>query len=83
LEKLLYISAPSAEKLLAKIGKIDGLACWQGHSVFLQKRRPCGSKARGKIMQPLVFPVLQGNGPVRQRSLSADLMFGYFASKVK
>jgi len=31
----------------------------------------------------VVLPDLQGKGHVRQRSISADLMFGYFASKVK
>jgi hypothetical protein len=30
-----------------------------------------------------VLPVLPRNGPVRQRSLSADLTFGYFVSKTK
>jgi len=36
---------PSAEKLRVKAGKIDGLVRLQGHSVFLQKGRPCGSEA--------------------------------------
>jgi hypothetical protein len=29
----------------------------------------------------VVLPVLQGKAPVRQRSLFADLIFGYFVSR--
>jgi len=46
----------------------------QGHSNFLLKRWPERAK-QGKILQPVVLLNLQGKGPVRQRSLSADLIF--------
>jgi len=36
---------------------------------------------QGKRFQPVVLPGLQGKGIVRQRSLFADLIFGYFASR--
>jgi hypothetical protein len=35
----------------------------------------------GKIKQPVVLSALQGKDYVRQRSLSADLIFGYFSSR--
>ena len=35
----------------------------------------------GKRFQPVVLPGLQGKGLVRQRSLFADLIFGYFVSR--
>jgi hypothetical protein len=35
----------------------------------------------GKKFQPVVLPGLQGKGLVRQRSLFADLIFGYFVSR--
>jgi hypothetical protein len=40
-------------------------------------------RSRAKERSPWFYLTLQGKGLVRQRSLSADLMFGYFASKVK
>jgi len=49
----------------------------QGHSKFLQKRRPRATTG-AKRLQPEVLPDLQGEGPVRQRSLSADLIFVSF-----
>jgi len=35
----------------------------------------------GKRFQPVVLHGLQGKGIVRQRSLFADLFFGYFVSR--
>jgi hypothetical protein len=35
----------------------------------------------GKRFQPVVLSGLLGKGPVRQRSLFADLIFGYFVSR--
>jgi hypothetical protein len=32
----------------------------------------------GNILQPVVLADLQGKGHVRQRSISADSLFGYF-----
>jgi hypothetical protein len=46
-----------------------------GHSKCLQKHRPRMCEA-GQIFTAQVLPDLQGKGPVRQRSLSADLIFG-------
>jgi hypothetical protein len=37
----------------------------------------------GKRFQPVVLPGLRGKGPVRQRSLFADLIFCYFLIKQK
>jgi hypothetical protein len=47
----------------------------------LLKRRPKSERQWGKRFQPVVLPGLQGKGPVRQRSLFADLIFGYFVSR--
>jgi hypothetical protein len=38
-------------------------------------------RSEGKRFQPVVLPGLRGKGPVRQRSLFADLIFGYFVSR--
>jgi hypothetical protein len=40
---------------------------------------PDGRQAKwGKVLQPVVLTDLQGKGLVRQRSLSAESLFGYF-----
>jgi hypothetical protein len=44
----------------------------------LQKQ---GQAQQGKRFQPVVLPGLRGKGFVRQRSLFADLIFGYFVSR--
>jgi hypothetical protein len=66
---------PSADKLRVKSGKTDAA----GHTTFA-KRRP---RAAGQFLRPPVLHDLQGKGPVRQRSLSADLIFWYFFIKEK
>ena len=62
----------SADQLRAKTGRtmVDGAAA--GHRKFLHA---WGSEGKGKIIPAQVLSVLQGGGPVRQRSLSADLIF--------
>jgi len=35
-------------------------------------------RSGAKRLQPVVLSGLQGKGPVRQRSLSAESVFGYF-----
>jgi len=67
----------SADKLRVKLIKTAGLVRGQGYSNFLLKPGLVGAK-RGKILQPVVLINLQGKGHVRQRSLSADLIFGSF-----
>jgi len=66
---------PSAGKLRVKNGQNNGgLERRKGHSKFLQKQGQAGAQ-QGKIIAAVVLTALQGNGPVRQRSLSADLIF--------
>jgi len=48
-----------ASAALAGQGKSDGLC----------------ATTRAKRLQPVVLPELQGKGPVRQRSLPADLIY--------
>jgi hypothetical protein len=48
----------------------------------LQKNGPARTKW-GKVLQPAVLADLQRKGLVRQRSLSAELIFCYFLIKQK
>jgi hypothetical protein len=49
----------------------------QGHTTFA--KRWLGES--GQFLRPQVLPDLQRKGLVRQRSLLADLIFGYFLSR--
>jgi hypothetical protein len=44
----------------------------------LCRRRGWCERSGGKVLQPVVLPDLQRKGPVRQGSLSAESVFGYF-----
>jgi len=53
-----------------------------GHRKFLQRISQCAQYGRKKITAQ-VLPDLQGNGLVRQRSISTDLTFCFFCVKTK
>jgi hypothetical protein len=58
------------------------LACArQGHSNTCQKAQGKSERSRGKILQPVVLPALQGKGLVRQRSLKEKKSFVTFSLK--
>jgi hypothetical protein len=54
----------------------------KGHSNVCEAQA-LSEQSGANVLQPVVLPDLQGKGFVRQRSLSADLIFGYFPSKGK
>jgi hypothetical protein len=72
---------PSAKQLRAKAGRtMVALSVGRGIGNFAEARDNERTQ-RGKRFQPVVLSGLQGKGPVRQRSLFADLIFGYFVSR--
>ncbi|WP_256538377.1 hypothetical protein [Mucilaginibacter aquariorum] len=75
-----FFSSPSAKQLRAKAGRTWWACAWQGHRKFCRSEGQERAKW-GKRFQPVVLPGLQGKGPVRQRSLFADLIFCYFLIK--
>ncbi|MEO8886109.1 MAG: hypothetical protein ABI367_08610 [Mucilaginibacter sp.] len=77
---LVIVKTPSAKQLRAKSGKTMVACAAAGHCNFLLKHRHERTKW-GKNIAAQVLPDLQGEGPARQRSLLADLIFGYFLSR--
>jgi len=69
-----FLGIPSAEKLRVKAGKAAGLCDGQGIGTFcMQGNEAIGSP--GKKIPARSFPGFVGERPVRQRSLSDDLIF--------
>jgi hypothetical protein len=77
----ILISAITAIKTASgESGQNDvGLVRGKGVGTFAEVGK--GRAQQGKRFQPVVLPGLRGKGPVRQRSLFADLIFGYFVSR--
>jgi len=60
------------------------LACVLGRELAnLAEVRTMSERSGGKVLQPVVLAALQGNGLVRQRSLSAESLFGYFCGDIR
>jgi hypothetical protein len=74
------ISERSGEKLRPKDGETSWTVRREGHSKFLLKRGPFATN-RGKIIAARGFTGFAAQWPRAQRSLSADLIFGYFVSR--
>jgi hypothetical protein len=72
---------PSAKQLRVKSGKtMVVLSGGCGIATFAEALGLC-ERQQGKRLQPVVLADLQGEGHVRQRSILADLIFGYFSSR--
>jgi hypothetical protein len=69
--------SPSAVQLRVKSGKTMVALASEGHSNSCRSISLVRTQW-SNILQPVVLPDLQGKGLVRQRSLSADSLFGYF-----
>jgi hypothetical protein len=65
---------PSAEQLRVKIRQNDGGLCGCKGIAILAEAVACANEV-GQDFAAQVLPDLQGKGPVRQRSLSADKPF--------
>jgi len=72
--RILY-GVPSADKLRAKAENVAGLCAGQGIGSFCITGYKSGKGGPAKKFQPATFSALCVKGPVRQRSISADLIF--------
>jgi len=76
--KALVVPELSAEQLRAKTGKTMRGCAAVGHRKFLHVR---GESASGQNNSSPGFDRFAGQRPRAQRSISADLIFGYFVSR--